>query len=341
VDPLNSVQLSNHTGYASFKGQVHRRGAGGRQSTGCLRLRVVVTHQRLKDGASPLAPPLPRAQKLGGPDLDAVVEGLGANGLLGSYTHVLTGYVGSETFLRAIVGAVRQVRAANPGAVYVCDPVLGDNGRLYVPPELVPVYRSEVLPLASMLTPNQFEAELLSGVAVTDVPSALAAIDALHARGVASVVMTSSSVSLARSSSSGSGGARRVVADPATLHSEQRAVGGGSSDGEDGGNTMLLIASVPWEAVADDLDRVWGAGAAAARVAAAGGGAGPHKARFCVEIPRLAADFTGACGSASLYGSWCYALGARRPLCSARTLTVPERPVTPPPPGCLTQALAT
>jgi hypothetical protein len=33
--------------------------------------------------------------------------------------------------------------------------VLGDNGKLYVPPELVGVYRSELIPLATVLTPNQ------------------------------------------------------------------------------------------------------------------------------------------------------------------------------------------
>lgn len=178
VDAINSVHLSNHTGYASFAGQ-----------------------------------------KLGGDDLETVMSGLKNNGLIGSYSHVLTGYVGAETFLRAIISAIRDVKAANPSVVYVCDPVLGDNGRLYVPPSLVPVYRDEVLPLATMLTPNQFEAETLSGVAISDVPSALAAIDALHARGVPSVVMTSSA-----------------------LPAGQEA-------------TMLLIASCPWEAVRDEWER--------------------------------------------------------------------------------------
>ena len=33
--------------------------------------------------------------------------------------------------------------------------------------ELVGVYAEEILPLASIITPNQFEAELLSGKAIT------------------------------------------------------------------------------------------------------------------------------------------------------------------------------
>jgi hypothetical protein len=32
---------------------------------------------------------------------------------------------------------------------------MGDEGRLYVPPDMVDSYRSDVLPLASILVPNQ------------------------------------------------------------------------------------------------------------------------------------------------------------------------------------------
>ena len=41
----------------------------------------------------------------------------------------------------------------------VCDPVMGDNGRMYVPAELLPLYREHIVPLADIITPNQFEAE--------------------------------------------------------------------------------------------------------------------------------------------------------------------------------------
>ena len=41
----------------------------------------------------------------------------------------------------------------------VCDPVLGDDGKFYVPMELVSIFREEVIPLATLLTPNQFECE--------------------------------------------------------------------------------------------------------------------------------------------------------------------------------------
>jgi len=74
----------------------------------------------------------------------------------------LTGYIGNPLFLRQVGHILKKLRQANPGLVYVCDPVMGDNGQLYVPKELLPVYRDEIIPLADIITPNQFEVELLT-----------------------------------------------------------------------------------------------------------------------------------------------------------------------------------
>lgn len=40
-----------------------------------------------------------------------------------------------------------------------CDPVMGDNGKLYVPEELKEIYIKEIVPLADIVTPNHFELE--------------------------------------------------------------------------------------------------------------------------------------------------------------------------------------
>jgi len=65
----------------------------------------------------------------------------------------------------------------------VCDPVMGDDGRLYVPDGAAATYRDALVPLASVLTPNQFEAEQLTGMPLRSARDALAACRALHARG--------------------------------------------------------------------------------------------------------------------------------------------------------------
>ncbi|RYG50455.1 hypothetical protein EON67_05250 [archaeon] len=51
--------------------------------------------------------------------------------------------------------------------------------------------RNDIVPIATILTPNQFEAQLLSGVTISDMDTAWAAIDVLHARGPKTVIITS------------------------------------------------------------------------------------------------------------------------------------------------------
>ena len=51
---------------------------------------------------------------------------------------------------------------------YICDPVLGDHGKFYVPSELTVLFREKVVPLAYMITPNQFEAEQIAECTISD-----------------------------------------------------------------------------------------------------------------------------------------------------------------------------
>lgn len=121
-----------------------------------------------------------------------LADGMDKNGLLSDDTgHILTGYIGSESFLRAVVTIVRKIKAVNPQVRYVCDPVLGDIGRFYVPQQLVQVYKDEIIPLADVLTPNQFEVEQLTGVRIETIEHAQRACCILHDVGVPLVLITS------------------------------------------------------------------------------------------------------------------------------------------------------
>uniref|UniRef100_A0A6N2NE54 pyridoxal kinase n=1 Tax=Salix viminalis TaxID=40686 RepID=A0A6N2NE54_SALVM len=99
-----------------------------------------------------------------------------------------SGYIGSVSFLNTVLEVVKKLRSINPKLTYVCDPVLGDEGKLYVPPELVAVYREKVVPVASMLT---FEAEQLTGFRIVSEHDGREACNKLHAAGPAKVVITS------------------------------------------------------------------------------------------------------------------------------------------------------
>ncbi|PZC81411.1 hypothetical protein B5X24_HaOG212616 [Helicoverpa armigera] len=123
-------------------------------------------------------------------DLDDLIDGLTLNDV-DYYTHFLTGYSRSPESLKKIAEIIKKLRQKNPDLIYVCDPVMGDNGKMYVPEDILPVYRDIVVPLADVITPNQYEAELMTGMKVNDLDGALKVIQALHDKGVKTVVLSS------------------------------------------------------------------------------------------------------------------------------------------------------
>lgn len=122
-----------------------------------------------------------------------MVQGLAENDL-DHYSHLLTGYVGSASFLKRIAVLVKALKRKNPNLIYVCDPVIGDNGKMYVPEELKDLYKEEIVPLADILTPNQFEIELLTDTKVNSIHDLQIAIKKLHEAGPQIVAVSSSNI---------------------------------------------------------------------------------------------------------------------------------------------------
>ncbi|KAJ2807864.1 putative pyridoxal kinase [Coemansia guatemalensis] len=122
--------------------------------------------------------------------------GLQANGLDQGYTHLLTGYMGNSENIRAVESIAKQLMEVNPELVFVVDPVLGDDGALYVPEELIGLYRQVLCPMASLITPNQFEMELLTDTKINSLEDAKRACDIMHEAGVPNVVITSAQVAV-------------------------------------------------------------------------------------------------------------------------------------------------
>jgi pyridoxine kinase len=120
------------------------------------------------------------------------VQGIEERGVMARCDAVLSGYMGSAEIGAAILDAARRVKAANPAALWCCDPVIGDVGRgVFVRPGIPEFLRDEALPAADIITPNQFELEWLTGRAVRNLEDAKDAIAALQARGPRCVLVTS------------------------------------------------------------------------------------------------------------------------------------------------------
>ena len=61
-------------------------------------------------------------------ELLKLIEGLEKNKLL-THTHLLTGYMRSASLARSVADTLGKLRRNNPDVIYVCDPVMGDNGK--------------------------------------------------------------------------------------------------------------------------------------------------------------------------------------------------------------------
>jgi pyridoxine kinase len=127
-----------------------------------------------------------------GAQIEALVHGIAARGVLGQCTAVLSGYLGTSETGLAVADAVRQVKAANPHALYCCDPVIGDDGPgVYVRPGIDTLLRDTLLPLADIATPNRFELSHLTGWTINTLDDAKGAVTALQAMGPRVVLVSS------------------------------------------------------------------------------------------------------------------------------------------------------
>jgi len=121
-----------------------------------------------------------------------VIKGVDERGALAGVDAVLTGYQGSEEMGQTILDAVALVKQRSPRAVYCCDPVMGDVGRGFYVASGIPAFlRDHVVPVADIVTPNQFELDFLMGTETKTVDDLMAAADGLIAQGPATVLVTS------------------------------------------------------------------------------------------------------------------------------------------------------
>ncbi|WP_292774919.1 MULTISPECIES: pyridoxal kinase PdxY [Microbacterium] len=151
VLPVYTVNFSNHTGYGAWRGPM-------------------------------IAPD----------DVREVITGIEQRGVFGQIDAVLSGYQGGEGIGDVIIDAVARVKSANPNAVYACDPVMGNaKSGCFVAPAIPVLLRERVVPVADIITPNQFELGFLTDTEPDTLESTLASVDLAHAMGPRTVLVTS------------------------------------------------------------------------------------------------------------------------------------------------------
>jgi len=125
-------------------------------------------------------------------DVRDVITGIEERGVLPQIDVVLSGYQGGEGIADVILDAVARVKAANPSAVYACDPVMGSaTSGCFVAPAIPVLLRERVVPAADIVTPNQFELGYLTGTEPLTLEDTLDSVDLARAMGPATVLVTS------------------------------------------------------------------------------------------------------------------------------------------------------
>ncbi|EEB05251.1 pyridoxine-pyridoxal-pyridoxamine kinase [Schizosaccharomyces japonicus yFS275] len=123
-------------------------------------------------------------------DVSSLLKGL-ENDSMGAYDAILTGYIPNENILDIVSEFAIAYKQRHPNTIWLMDPVMGDEGRMYVEDNVRNKYQ-QLLAMADIITPNAYEAQLLAGFPVEDMKSAKAAINAIHTRyHIPIVVITS------------------------------------------------------------------------------------------------------------------------------------------------------
>lgn len=101
-------------------------------------------------------------------DFDHAIDDLLRAPWLPEVKAVLSGYFGNAAQIYSVARLVRALRESNPDLLYVCDPVMGDLGGLYVPEPTAEAIRDQLIPLASLATPNRYELAWMAGAPLED-----------------------------------------------------------------------------------------------------------------------------------------------------------------------------
>ena len=133
-----------------------------------------------------------RGPLLAAEDVREVITGVEERGAMPEIDAVLSGYQGGSQIGDVILDAVGRVKAANPDAIYACDPVMGNaKSGCFVHPDIPVLLRERVVPEADLITPNQFELGFLTETEPADLESTLAAVDRARDMGPSTVLVTS------------------------------------------------------------------------------------------------------------------------------------------------------
>ena len=122
--------------------------------------------------------------------LQAEINGLTNLDILSECDAVLSGYLGEVETAKTVSRTIELIKEQNKTAIYLLDPVIGDDDQIYVKNGLIGAFKNDLLPKADIILPNQSELGWLSGSKINDLSSLKTASNYLIKRGAKTVVVT-------------------------------------------------------------------------------------------------------------------------------------------------------
>lgn len=122
------------------------------------------------------------------PDFTAWADDILRSPWAGEISAVMTGYFGSADQVVVTAHLIEELKKKNPDLIFFCDPVVGDEGGLYVGEDIAQNIVKYLLPLADILKPNRSELEWIVG---RELPDNHAIICAIRELGCKTTLVTS------------------------------------------------------------------------------------------------------------------------------------------------------
>jgi pyridoxine kinase len=119
--------------------------------------------------------------------ISSVINAIEALGAIEQCQAIISGYMGSQDICLEVAETVDRFKAKNDKIIYLCDPVMG-NSNCFVKPEVVDFFKTGLR--ADIITPNQFEAEMLSGIKINNTQDLPKVAAHFHELGIKIVVIT-------------------------------------------------------------------------------------------------------------------------------------------------------
>ncbi|RFS20140.1 pyridoxal kinase [Chitinophaga silvatica] len=93
-----------------------------------------------------------------------ILKGILELNILDEVAAIFTGFIGSSDLVRITADFIKEIKQHSPEITYLCDPIMGDiNDGFYVPADVPEAIVKHLVPMADLLTPNQFECQYLLG----------------------------------------------------------------------------------------------------------------------------------------------------------------------------------